>query len=197
MAFSPSAGASTAGTFSKFAFGLIILILIGSAITMALEHKSLSEGLYSAGETLFLSTQSLGVESQNIVANGGVIDITHGFKTFFTTTIASYGKLLISILTVLLWIKVFAFFTSRSNTANPLAAYFLAFVFFYFFQVIFILGYAGLTKNVSGLVGPNSVTYYLSLPIMAFWYFIQAIPYLIKPISKLCGDNLGVCTTIA
>lgn len=197
VGFSPSSGASSIGMFSKIAFGLIILIIIGSIVTMILEEKNLTEGLYKAGETFFLSTKALGDESRNIVNNGGIIDTSHGFKTFFLTTFSSYGRLLLALLSVLLWIRIFAFFTSRPDTSNYVMSYFLAIVFFYFFQVIFLLGYAGVTKNINGFVGDNSVTYYLSLPVMCFWYFIKAIPFLIKPISKICGEGMGVCSTLA
>ena len=186
----------TGVTFDKAITFIVILFILANIVMIFIEKRDFSQTLFNVGETFFLSTKSLSASSLEIINKGGVIDVSKGFFSSLFLIFKTYSNLFLALLSVIFWINIIAWFIEHSpvsDTSNPFKTYLMAIVLFYFIQLVFILGYSGYKGEIKGLVGDNSVLYYIKLPLFAFWDFLKAIPYLFKPISQVCSQVGGTC----
>lgn len=197
---SPSAPVSTFGFFSKMIFIFYVLILVFNFTAIAIEQRNIGTAVYETGKGFFLSTQKVSEMSQEIINNKG-ITIT---RDSFMSKVAAYLSFLFAISSMFMGIKIIAFLIGISpwgNNANAFYNYSLAIIWSYFIQVFFLLGFYGMNNGIHGFSGTGSLTYYMSLPIMAFVNLVRAIPFVLTPvvnkINSVCNitgiANSSVC----
>jgi hypothetical protein len=170
-----------------FSILVIIIALLSNVILNMYNHEPFSKSVLEVGESFFLSTLKLSQESKKIIDNQGIIDLKTTFTYNSLNVLRIYSSLFTSIILIFFWIKIFAWLVSRSfisDTGSSFRNYFMAIIIFYMFQIVFILSYAGLNNNIQGLTGENSVSYYLSVPILCFKDLLFAMRYIIKPIAE-------------
>jgi len=167
-------------------FFILFTALLISPISVYIKTHDIGAATYDLGKVIMLSTQKLAEESNIIIKDGGVIDFSKGFIIGISQIFMKYFALLSALGMTFLWFKIFTYpFTRNSiSLSATLGGYFLGFMIFYMFQIVFILGNAGINHEITGIIGENSVSYYISLPVIALISFIKVLPLLIKPIIQ-------------
>lgn len=173
--------------FATIGIILFIIVIVAKPVAVLYTTHSFSAAGYTLGNEFLLSTKNLADESQKIIDNKTAYDFSGGFLKGLGRAFLQYSVLLSAIGAVFIWLKIFAWFASKtplSYSDNFFINYTVAFFLFYIFQLVTLLVNAGIAHELDGIIGDNSLAYYAFLPIQCFWLFIQALPYIFAPVGE-------------
>jgi len=158
------------GSFNKIFFIVVACFFIINAIIVGIEENNPMAGIVDIGHKLIYSTQQLSEASNEIYDNRSAIDSSNGIFQ----TIKIYWNLISSFLSVLLWIRIFAWLV---NGVLKLPGFFnltVGLVLVILVQMIVLL-----------IVSDGNKMEIALTPIVCIWHFIRIIPILVVPFRDL------------
>ena len=168
--------------FTKLKIGIFLIlfsIIFFSAFMDSVQQGTAQPFIEDVGGRMFYVTQSLSVESLQIVEKGAIVSDSEGFFGQLWYLISTYFNLWFALISVYIWIKIWYKISSKlpsGDNSKWFATMFIALVFFFGSQIIFLLVFqpGGITKLDA-----------LGLPFQAFTNFFKALPVIIAPLVGL------------
>jgi hypothetical protein len=193
-------GVSRLGFFGMLSYGfltLFVLLLVLNTVYIALEQKSITPVLKNLGDALLFGTQHISEISREIITNNGGYIRTADFWSGIGNYIWMYAKLFIYTYSIYGWFLLIMMLLEWGplyTGGHKFSVFLLAAMIFIMLQSIILLGNAAVTKTIDCFSGcPNSVMYYIGLPVTWIWDLVKAFPLIIKPgidvSSKIVGNN--------
>lgn len=159
--------AVAASNFNKYLFYIIAIFLLTNAVFVAIEQNNMMAGVEDIGNKLIHSTEQLSNASVAIYENG-----IHYDNKF--ALIKIYWNLLASMLSFVLWLRIFTWIVGAMLHLPSFWNFFVGFLFFILIQMIVLLML--LDGNKFEIV---------SSPIMCVWNFVRILPILFEPIRDV------------
>lgn len=166
---------------------LFFMFVFWASIIASFQQHTPEPFLREVGRHIFLSTQELADQSLAVVQKGDIYDFTGGIWEGSLQVIEVFSNLILAIILVVSWIRVFAWLYAKSPFSfpgNDFANYFMAILIFLIFQV-----FAGLTYGAiaGGIHTFSDAVFVAEEPFRAFALLFKAIAIMISPISERLG----------
>jgi len=183
--------------FKITSFFLFFMIISIHAILLSIETGSIQPLYEEVGAKVFLSTQDLSKQAQDVINNPNIYEISqeHFIKDTFNI-INMYAGFIISFWIVIVWIRVFAWIFSHSPFSfpdNDFVNYLAGLLMFLISQEIFILGIAALSHQVNNM---KDLFEFMMIPLRTIPFIFGAALKLIMPASNFADKIVGSNETI-
>lgn len=156
----------------------IILILAGS-VYRAYELHNPSYIAYDLGNRFLLLSSNLDKSSLIIINDNPLTNDISFWQKFII-----FSDFVSNFLIIFLWLKVFVYIIRFfRKQASEFSNWFIAVSIFVIFQIFASLINAGLNNQITSVVGgETSALYYMVIPFVSLYHFLQAMIILAEPL---------------
>lgn len=164
-------------------------LLFARPLIVLYDSHSWELTLNELGRSFFTASFDLDESCKKIISDEKIYDFPGNKISSFIKLLFVYLSVLSPLGVIIFWFSLIMLIFNKLSSMNSwFFNFLLAFLVYYFLQVIFLVVFNSMNGNALKLSGDNGIIYYFGVPFKCFISLIKAIPKLAYP-AKLIADK--------